>query len=840
MRQNLKKMIAFVCVVAMMITLVPVNAEAATKKVAFSKSYTALYENDTNKGVYTYTVKNLIKGQKVKWSISGTGKSYAKLSKTTTSVSGTTSSNKLTIRTKKKTAAKNKTVIVTAKIYNKNGKLQNTLVAKTAKIKVFPTKIQIAGDAASQTEFLIGKTYQFQFKITPVNATSTNVWSATDETGAKVSQMTRSGAFTPVKEGTYTICVQAKNGSKVVKTAKKTIKVGMTMTDAKQTAVKKIVAEYSSSAKNVVTKDSFQVKNAEGAKNEVKSIEFSADGKEVTLNLYANLKDEKEYIVTDGKMSYSFTAHIGQPVSLKILTTQVTAERETPIVYALYDSYGIDVLDAYPGTVEYDCKITNGYLTDQNKIFMKTVGDTGIINLTYTNKEDSKLVLKDTATVVCVVANAAEDTNFTLTTSEKAPDYGVASYKDNHKVASDSNYYAHFRALDEDKNEIKYDTVSFESSDPDTLLINNESNGIAKVTAVKSGSVRIIVTATNGKQEYTYTYEVTVAEPAYLKNVKLDQNTLVLSNRYVTGYKGYINVEATDQYGDDFALNDESVQITGTNAYAVKYDEINDRIIVDPSLMAAGTYSYTVTMTVGTHKATTGFNVVVQTPPENGAVTYKIDMDQPVVDMALKENEKDIANAKTVNIRLAQYKGGMFYDYVYIQSATIRKGDLYYTTDLTKNGTAAAGSIVSGTTIPVTTVSLNKNIVTKAQTGVYAIELKFYAGSNTTGLSMVNGYLEVTDSQTSPEVAVEHTTASVSCTTALDLAKNCLSVKGASGDIVECAVTGTNTSGSAYKLATKESVNIKSVTVQTTMTLADGTKVVSNYEISVGKTLKNL
>lgn len=840
MRQNLKKMIAFVCVVAMMITLVPVNAEAATKKVAFSKSYTALYENDTNKGVYTYTVKNLIKGQKVKWSISGTGKSYAKLSKTTTSVSGTTSSNKLTIRTKKKTAAKNKTVIVTAKIYNKNGKLQNTLVAKTAKIKVFPTKIQIAGDAASQTEFLIGKTYQFQFKITPVNATSTNVWSATDETGAKVSQMTRSGAFTPVKEGTYTICVQAKNGSKIVKTAKKTIKVGMTMTDAKQTAVKKIVAEYSSSAKNVVTKDSFQVKNAEGAKNEVKSIEFSADGKEVTLNLYANLKDEKEYIVTDGKMSYSFTAHIGQPVSLKILTTQVTAERETPIVYALYDSYGIDVLDAYPGTVEYDCKITNGYLTDQNKIFMKTVGDTGIINLTYTNKEDSKLVLKDTATVVCVVANAAEDTNFTLTTSEKAPDYGVASYKDNHKVASDSNYYAHFRALDEDKNEIKYDTVSFESSDPDTLLINNESNGIAKVTAVKSGSVRIIVTATNGKQEYTYTYEVTVAEPAYLKNVKLDQNTLVLSNRYVTGYKGYINVEATDQYGDDFALNDESVQITGTNAYAVKYDEINDRIIVDPSLMAAGTYSYTVTMTVGTHKATTGFNVVVQTPPENGAVTYKIDMDQPVVDMALKENEKDIANAKTVNIRLAQYKGGMFYDYVYIQSATIRKGDLYYTTDLTKNGTAAAGSIVSGTTIPVTTVSLNKNIVTKAQTGVYAIELKFYAGSNTTGLSTVNGYLEVTDSQTSPEVAVEHTTASVSCTTALDLAKNCLSVKGASGDIVECAVTGTNTSGSAYKLATKESVNIKSVTVQTTMTLADGTKVVSNYEISVGKTLKNL
>ena len=75
MRQNLKKLIAFVCAVAMVITMAPANAEAAKKKVAFVKSYTALYENDTNKGVYTYTVKNLIKGQKVKWSISGTGKS---------------------------------------------------------------------------------------------------------------------------------------------------------------------------------------------------------------------------------------------------------------------------------------------------------------------------------------------------------------------------------------------------------------------------------------------------------------------------------------------------------------------------------------------------------------------------------------------------------------------------------------------------------------------------------------------------------------------------------------------------------------------------------------------
>ena len=41
MRQNLKKLIAFVCAVAMVITMAPANAEAAKKKVAFVKSYTA-------------------------------------------------------------------------------------------------------------------------------------------------------------------------------------------------------------------------------------------------------------------------------------------------------------------------------------------------------------------------------------------------------------------------------------------------------------------------------------------------------------------------------------------------------------------------------------------------------------------------------------------------------------------------------------------------------------------------------------------------------------------------------------------------------------------------------
>ena len=115
MRLQSKKLIAVLCALAMIISVFPVQADAAAKP-KFVKNYTVLYENSTGKGVYKYTVTNLTKGQRVKWSLSGTGKSYAKLKKTTTSVSGKTSANSLTIRTQGKAAAKNKTVMVTAKV----------------------------------------------------------------------------------------------------------------------------------------------------------------------------------------------------------------------------------------------------------------------------------------------------------------------------------------------------------------------------------------------------------------------------------------------------------------------------------------------------------------------------------------------------------------------------------------------------------------------------------------------------------------------------------------------------------------------------------------------------
>ena len=851
MRQNFKKLIAFVCAITMMITLVPARAEAATKKAAFAKSYTALYENDTNKGVYTYTVKNLIRGQKVKWSISGTGKKYAKLKKTSTSVSGTTSSNKLTIRTKKKTAAKNKTVIVTAKVYNANGRLQTTLKSRTGKIKVKTTKIQVlSGDWDGKT-FLVNETYQMRYKITPANSTSTNIWSVTDDAGNDVPYISKSGAFTPKADGDFVISVKSKIGSKVIAEDSMDVTVKTTMIEAKQTAADALVAVYSGNVRNTLDTKTLKITNSADANIVIKKISFSNDGKEVTMMTSSPLKDGAIYTVTDGVSSYDVIAHVGTPVRMEILNSQVTVNKATPIEYAIYDADGINVKAAYPGDVVTDdtaTKITNGYITKDFEIYMTSVGATGTIKLDYTSKENKKLVLSATTTVTCVAASTSNDTNFTFTESTAKPNYDAAGYKDDRSVAAGSNYYLHFRALDEDKSEIPYDSVTYESSDPDTLLLNQASDGTVTATAVKTGTVNVTVIATYGKMDYTYQYEVTVAEPSYLKTLTLSNNVLQMSNvSAVYGYRGYINIEGRDQYGHLIDLKDETVTITDNStvkANMVTYDAANDRLVVDAGGRATGSYGYTVNMTMNGHKASADFVVVVQTPPYNGASSYRVEMDHPVLDLQIGSgmSSTDLVTSKNVAVRLAEYRGGVFYNYVSIQSAKITKDGNYYSSDLTQNASSTEFSAGSGLAINLNAVTLNKDVCTKAQTGMYSIELKFYPSNTTLStLASVTAYLEVTDSQVNPQIAVARTTANKTCKTALELAQNCLEVQGVSNaSIVSCVVTGSNSADGNYAIAAGYALNVKSVVVQVKTMLSDNKTVVSNYTINVGKTIRNL
>ncbi|MDD6038237.1 MAG: hypothetical protein PUD20_05525, partial [bacterium] len=714
-------------------------------------------------------------------------------------------------------------------------KLQYTVTTKST-IKIKTTKIAIKAPAAAKDNLEVGKSYRFGYTVTPANSTAKNVWTVTDSNGLDCSSyMSSTGIFKPALPGVYTIKIQSMIDSKVIKSASVKVEVVDYLISVKQPAANQLLLTYSGNVSEVFSKDNFQVKNEAGASIVIKDVTFSADGKEATLNLYSTLKDQTTYTISDGINKMTRKASVGVPVKMQILTKQVVVEKSTEIKYALYDSEGVDVSSVYPGRIEFipEPMVTNGYVDKgTQKLFMKTVGGTATISLRYTSNADSSRILTASETITCISASTSDQTAFTITTSKTAPDFEASSFKENRKAAIGNTYYAHFRALDSDKSEIKYSKVNYQSSDPDTLIISSTG----KITPIKSGKVQIIVTATYGGDQFAYCYEVTIAEASYLKAAVLDKNYLLMSNAYSSEYCGYINVTAIDQYGESFSMTNESATFTNTStmkASMVSYHAADNRIVVNASNVTPGTYSYTMTLTSGDKKVTADFTVVVQAVPVSGTNTYEIQIDKSKMDLSLNS---DIAESQYATVRLAQYRDGVFAAYSSFVSATITKDGYYYNTDLTVAGTTTSQALGASTSLKIKTLDITQNTARKAETGTYIIEVKYYSTQDR-GYQTQTITLTLTDIQDETEVRVERTTSSVTCWTGLELARNCLSLD--SGTIEECEITGETLAGSKIAITSGDQINIKYVTVKREYTISGGQTVSTVYRKYVGKTLTN-
>lgn len=831
-----KKLLAVLCIMALAITALPAVPANAAAKLEFKKTYANLYENGTSKGKYTYTLKGVKKGQTVKWSVSGAGKSYVKLKKASTKVTGSTVSNVLTVKTGGKLIAKNKQVILTAKVYSSTGKYESNRVAK-GKIKVKPTKVELNVPKGSDGILYVGKSYRFGYKLKPANATSTNVWTVTGKDGVDYSSfMSSTGIFTPLKAGNYTIKASAKIGSSVIKSASATVTVADYMVAAKQATATKIELTYSGNMSEKLKVSDFEVKNAAGASVVVKDLAFSEDGKIVTLTVQPSFKDGTDYTVSDGETALGFEASVGVPVELKILTQKATVGKETVIEYALYDRKGINVIEVYNEQPEFQAEVMNGYVKDGNKLYMTEVGKAATVIATYTNKANSNIKLTGKTVIVCVPAELSGETNFTLTPTVTTPDFASSKYKDNTKVAIGTKYYAHFRALDADKSEIKYSALKYESSDPETMIITSDG----KVTPIKVGNVKVTVTATYAGEEYVYSYDVSIVEASYLKTLKLSTYEVSMSNVYDPDYCQYIDVSGLDQYGESYTLENETAVFTDNNSSTYKpnivtYNAASNRIEVKAYSANPGTYCYTLTLTSGDHKASETFYVNVVALPATGTETYELQLDTNTADLSLSA---DISSSQYVNVRLAKYRGGVFSNYENLSSATatITKDGYYYGTDLTAGGTTTKQTISGSYKLSLTTLAINDGVCRKAATGTYIISVQHYSSEN-------KGYvtrtipLTLTDTQDEPTVRIERTKANKSCSNALELAQNCLVPEN--GMITECVVTGETQPGSQVSLKTGDQINIRSVTVIGTYKIANGKDVSVTYTVNVQKTLTN-
>lgn len=833
MYQKAKKLLAALCAVAVMLMALPaIPAKAAATVPKFQKTYARLYENSTTKGKYTYTLVNLTKGQTVKWSVSGAGKAYVTVAKDSIKATKTTMSNTVTVKTGGKTAAKFKKVALTARVYSSAGKLQYT-VKTAAKLMIRPTKVTLVTAEELGDTLRVGESYDLSYTVTPVNATSRNVWTVTESDGTDYSSyISSNGVFKPMKAGVYTIKMTAFIGTKAIKSASKTVKVADYMMSVQQISANQVTLTYSGDMRNALGVRDFTIKNTVGGSIVVKNIEFSEDGKTVTLTMQSNFKDGVTYTIDDKENALNFDASVGVPVLMKILTQKVTVGKETVIEYALYDQKGIDVSEVYRGSIEYTAEVMNGYLKDTNKLFMTEVGKTATVTLKYVSKTDNSVKLEATSVIMCVAAQTSGETNFTLTNSIAAPDFAAGSYKDNRKVSIGSTYYAHFRALDTDKSEIKYTMIKYESSDPDTMIITADG----KVTPIRNGDVKVLITAVYAGEEYSYSYDVTVADAPYLKTIQLSEDHVTMSNVYNTDYRKYIEVTALDQNGERFPLTSETAVFTDNSTYKqnlVSYDVASDRIIVKASTAVPGTYSYTLTLTADGKKASASFSVGVSPVPTSGTEHCEIEIDKSKADLSLNT---DISSSQFANARLAQYRSGVFMNYMSFTSATVMKDGYYYGTDLTAGGKTEKQTISPSSLLSLKILDITSGVCRKAETGTYTIALQYYSSANM-GYMTLTTTLTLTDTQDQPEVRIDHVKATKTCASALDLALNCLTVDG--GKITECVVTGEEQPGSKVAIKAGDQVNIRSVTVVGTYKIAGGQDVTVTYTVSVGKTLTN-
>lgn len=844
MKQKMIKACAVITAFALLLTSVPLQTKAAAAP-AFKLCRSSLYENTKAKGVYTYTVQNLKKGYKVKWSATGTGKKYIKFSKKSATVAKTTSSTKVTFNSNS-ASIKGKKAVITANVYNTKNKLVKTvkdtvsLKVQAASLSMDTSKINSDLDSLS-----LGASYDFDASLEPANTTSNVYWSVEDKSGQDYSsEITEDGVFTPSKAGLYTITATARNSKTGTDLAKesKTITVGTSLVSVNQIAANQFTATFNTNVKNTVKASDFSVRASAGTSTLIpKSIKFSADGKTATITTHTNFKDATVYTVTYGSFAKTINASVGAVKEVKLLTTTVPANKAADLEYALYDENGMDVKSAVTGTVTFDGEIPNGYITSDNKLFMTKEGKEASITITYTTSDGTKFTATQKITCVALTAEEASSYKFTITGDSSEPDFKASDFKSNTNISLDESGYAHFCAFDENNTVINYEKISYTSTNDEILIVN--SNG--KMVPVKEGNVNVIVTASQGKSEITYSFAVTILGKRTLNSISLSSHSVAMSNSYESDYTRYITVTGKDQYGNNVDLSGASytLQETSNKALPVTYDPTTQQISIKTGITATpGTYNYKFTITSGQKTITTSFIVVVTAVPSTGAVGYVAEVTSPTFDMKVDQTTK---TNPSIKVRLAKYINGVFVEYTDFTSATIQRNGLYYLNDLTLNPSKTEVALSAGKELEFTPLKLSfkKNAVgecVKAPVGTYTVTLKYYDNTGTAKTSTTS--LVLKDTQTVPNITIKKLEAEQSVTNALALVNECLSVSN--GVFESCTATGTSLTGDSISVAAGEKIHINTVTVKSivnTGTPSDGSmaKVYVYNTINVDRTLTN-
>ena len=762
-----KKVLAFALAAAMVVTAVPAtNAQAASTAKLSAKKATVYSE-----GYKTVTVT--------------TPKSWK-------SVKVTATSNKKSVATVKKTAAKKikvtgvkpGTAKVTVKVTyktstKKNAKTQTKKLTYT--MKVAKASVALSGDSAvavgSTTKLTTTKKASSRAKIT---------YTSGDETIATVSE---DGTVKGVKAGKATITAKLTIG-KDIATATQEVEVkNYVLSTVAQNKLTELTATVAGDTKNLKATD-FAIKSE--ATNVVYPVSKvtvdSKDASKVTLTLFSELKDAATYDVTLDGITKTFVASDGKVASIALDKATIPYATETEVKLVSKDANGVVVKELKYGEADanYDFTINtngNGY-TNGSKLYLNKVGDTATAEITYkTGKYDQNGKPEGNIgpNKVTITASAqSEINNFAVRIDDSAKKFDKA--KDTNKIAVNETKSAMFKIQNADNQEISdYSKYSFESSDKAVLMLSSDKVGSTykdiSITALKNGTAYILVKK-DDKVVGSVAIDI-VAERA-VATLDVDKTDVTLSKDLSNDTKK-VNVTLKDQYGDkwggDYNLNVEclstdakdaqgnTLTVNTVNANASsKYFAFTAKTGKDVTFNATaekGNYVYKISYKKDNKEvAARTVSVSVKKAADNAVVSaYRLDIDNKNVDMKVDNDNKE----KTINIQMIGVADGVDKEVEDDATFTVKKADgtkIFVGNKTAETTTHAAISASTGTLVvkPVV-ISGSALAVKQLDAGEYTvIAEKNITENGTTKTVTISTTFTITDTQAKAEVEVKNNT----------------------------------------------------------------------------------
>ena len=631
-----KKVLAFALAAAMVVTAVPAtNAQAASTAKLSAKKATVYSE-----GYKTVTVK--------------TPKSWK-------SVKVTATSNKKSVATVKKTAAKKikvtgvkpGTAKVTVKVTYKTS-TKKSAKTKTKKLtytmKVAKASVALSGDSV----VAVGDTAALT-TTKKASSRATITYISSDDTVATVDSAT--GAVTGVKAGKATITAKLVIG-KDTATATKDVEVkNVILKSAAQKKASQIVATFAGDTSKLDKKDITITNTANNVVYPVKAISVAADKKTVTIDTFSEMNDAKEYSVKYDGTEVKFTATDGVVADVALDKTTIVKGSAGSVVKAQFLDKNNVVVKEFTlsdakseGSVDYSFTENKGY-TDGDKLVLLNTGDTATAEVTYhtlkydqtTGAETGKITKKITVTAVEDDA-ALSDFNYTINDKATLVNWNN-DVKTNNKLAYGDTAYAFIYIKNSNGDDVT-SQYKVESSDNSVLLLAKQdlqssgdfkgSTGV-KVTGVKAGSAYINVLNADGK--VIKSLPVVVQDIRKLTTVKCDDITV--TNTKDVNNVDFAKFEAYDQYGKKTDIS--SIKTTIVSAPSKDATHTKGKS-ADDFVKLAGHDKYRVDARVGDTIDDSKFNL------QEG--TYSVKIEASTLDSNCDKNVKvsRIVNIKVVSV----------------------------------------------------------------------------------------------------------------------------------------------------------------------------------------------